>query len=614
MHFKRLELLGFKSFAERTRLDFEPGVTAVVGPNGCGKCVSGLTEIVLGDGGVRTIQDLVEEAIGSSSAVEVLDDGFCANSNPCNIDILSLNPTTLKIEKRRVSSFIKRKSPEFLLKVKTKSGREVTTTHYHPFFILDNNGYLKDLKAEELKVGLRIALPRKIKICSQNGSLYDLRLLENFKIEDSVYIPYSKKLENFISGLKLDYNGLTNLANASGIKSDNLRTVFESQAINIAHFTKLLKLVSPDRGNKDLLSGLKSKGTGRIKFPEKLDKNIARFLGYVISEGRNTSSNQIWFVNGDDKVVKDFVSVAKKGFGVDAKQFSYKKDGTKDLLIFSHALCKILDKVFDIKISEKSSEKRIPKQILLARDEIICEFLSALFEGDAYVSFREYKNGKKMVYIEYTTASAQLARDISTVLLRFGIWSLVRKKMKAASNTKKRVKRPYYSVYIYGVDNFKQLSKHLDFVGKKQERLKNIRKLTYNSNPNMDLIPNINGLVKRFITDSGISVKKSKKTCPKIGAYYSNGCMPSRAGLCEIIDYIKKNRNGNIRKDIELESRLKTISDSDVFWDEIIEIERVNPEEWVYDLSVDDTHNFVANNIFVHNSNIADSIKWVLGE
>ncbi|MDR1922082.1 MAG: AAA family ATPase, partial [Candidatus Adiutrix sp.] len=37
MYIKRLDIVGFKSFPDRAALPLAPGLSAVVGPNGCGK-------------------------------------------------------------------------------------------------------------------------------------------------------------------------------------------------------------------------------------------------------------------------------------------------------------------------------------------------------------------------------------------------------------------------------------------------------------------------------------------------------------------------------------------------------------------------------------------------
>jgi len=152
-----------------------------------------------------------------------------------------------------------------------------------------------------------------------------------------------------------------------------------------------------------------------VNIPTIIDEDIAYFMGSIIAEG-HIFNRGISFTNQNTKYLKKIQDIVKNVFDKDVmiKDKSDNK-GTKTIFIYSTTILDFMEQS-GMK-SVKSDEKEVPWSILQSPKNIVSQFIAGLFDGDGCV----YHNGKNARNLIFTSKSEKLIRQLSIILLNYGI-------------------------------------------------------------------------------------------------------------------------------------------------------------------------------------------------
>ena len=239
----------------------------------------------------------------------------------------------------------------------------------------------------------------------------------------------------------------------------------------------------------------------------------------------------------------------------------------------------------------RSYEKRVPAKVFNQSALGIALFLRHLWATDGCVVLSAAPTSRPAVY--YASSSQGLARDVQSLLLRIGI------NAKLARHPQVGKGRDQYHVVISGQHDILVFLEVVGVLGANKLLHKAAILESFDTkgeNTNRDVIPAATWRLHAIpaMQAAGVTTRAMQAELGNAymgtGIYDQNLSRERALGLSEVV-----------RSDA-----LELLATSDVYWDVVSTIEPDGVED-VYDLTVEDLHNFVAGDVVVHNSIEQDS-------
>ncbi|GAB2464083.1 replicative DNA helicase [Xylanimonas ulmi] len=246
----------------------------------------------------------------------------------------------------------------------------------------------------------------------------------------------------------------------------------------------------------------------------------------------------------------------------------------------------------DLGLSRAPSHERfVPTSVFHLPKQQIALFIKHLWATGGSVTVDANGRGGR---ISYRSTSRPLLDGVARLLLRFGISARVRAATGEARN------RQGHTLDISGVDDQRRFLQEIGVRGDGEaaERLLAIVRDT-SASPNVDVPRQVWDDVRDVLVENGMTHRQFAEA---VGARFGGSPLGEAAP--------SRQRLGKIAAVLEGEE-LEIMAVNDLLWDEVVSIEPLG-EKQVFDATVLDTHNFIANGIAVHNSIEQDADMVIL--
>jgi intein/homing endonuclease len=314
-----------------------------------------------------------------------------------------------------------------------------------------------------------------------------------------------------------------------------------------------------------------------------LDEDHLRVLAYLLADGSLSNGASISFTNKDEDILRAFVDSMTSAFPDDRVQVDDQRGGSTRLRVVApagHRRSSLLGWLRSLGykappgsvVGGPTSElKHVTPEVFAGTNESIARFLAALWDCDGHV-------GRNLAV--YTTVSRRLAVDIQALLLRLGFEASMYQ--QAYERPRDGAAMAAYQVAVFDGPRFLRLiSPHLASEAKRAIAFEGEASGTTLSRA--DVVSAVRAAWPGSITDLSRTYGLSRLN-------FNPGMVRDRPRIraktvATVLDGLQLR---------ELQNR------SRVNWVRVASVEPAGVHS-VYDITVDDVHNFVANGIIAHN-------------